>query len=164
MIDDGVRLINIEGKGGRRGLLKLLGRNRQEITLSLLDPDNDVVGELKDAGFSESTIEGNVFYIGEKEYEDAFADEDLCICLSEVWPRVDGMPWADPHLKTLRENADTRKFSKALLDLIYQNTETGPDCRKPVLGVELAKRCSLDRVPGPICRLFELARQIAGAQ
>lgn len=162
MIDDGIRLINMEGKGGRRGLLKLLGKNRQEITLSLLDPDDDLVSELEHAGFSENIIEENVLYVGDREFEDAFSDEDLCTCMSEVWPRVDGRSWTDEDLQPLRENQDDKKFSSALLGLIYQNTETGPECKKPVLGVELAKRCSLDRIPEPIDQLFERARKIAG--
>lgn len=161
MIDDGIRLINIEGKGGRRGLLKLFGKNRQEITLSLLDPDDDLVSELEYAGFSEENMEKNVIYVGDKEYEDAFSNEDLCACLSEVWPRVDGRSWTNEDLQPLRE--DDKKFSSALLELIYVNTNTGPECKKPVLGVELAKRCLLERIPDPIKRLFERSREISGA-
>jgi putative ATP-dependent endonuclease of OLD family len=162
IIDDGIRLINIEGKGGRKGLLKLLGKNRQEITLSLIDPDADVANELGDAGFSRKTIEQNVLYIGDREFEDAFADEVLCACLSEVWPRTDGAIWMSEHLRPLRENADAKKFSSALLGLVYQNVETGPECKKHVLGVELAKRCPLEHIPAPIIRLFQQARIIAG--
>ncbi len=162
MIDDGIRLINIEGKGGRKGLLKLLGKNRQKITLSLLDPDNEIVNEYRDAGFNEDHIRGNVFYVGAHEFEDAFSDEDLCTCFDEVWPRVDGDPWKSEHLQPLRAQAENRKFSDALLGLVYQSAMEGPACKKPILGMEIAKRCSPERIPEPICCLFERARVIAG--
>jgi hypothetical protein len=161
-LEDGIRFINIEGKGGRKGLLKLLGKNRQAITLSLLDPDTDLVSELAGAGFERSALDQQVLYIGDHEFEDAFSDEVLCLCLQQVWPRIDGADWTPEHLRPLRENAGKKKFSDSLLGMVHQNTETGPDCKKPVLGVELAKRCPIDAVPEPITRLFERARKIAG--
>lgn len=160
-LEDGIRFINIEGKGGRKGLLKLLGKNRQAITLSLLDPDTDLIPELQAADFEQQVLDQQVFYIGEHEFEDAFSDEVLCLCLEQVWPRADGADWTPEHLRPLRENADKKKFSDALLGMVYQSSETGPECKKPVLGVELAKRCSVEAIPEPITRLFKRAREVA---
>jgi len=161
LIEDGIRLINIEGKGGRKGLLKLLGKNRQKITLSLLDRDTSLVAELERAEFDPRTLKHNVFYIGDREFEDAFCDEVLCVCFSEVWPRADGLPWAPEHFRPLREDADEKKFSDALLGLAYQNAQTGPECKKHVLGVELAKHCPIEHMPEPVVHMFERAREIA---
>ena len=161
LLEDGIRLLNIEGKGGRKGLLKLLGKNRQGITLSLLDPDTDLVPELENAGFEQGMLNRHIFYVGEREFEDAFADEVLCTCLEGVWPRADGTSWMPEHLQPLRRNAD-KKFSDALLGLVYQSVETGPECKKHVLGVELAKCCPIEHIPEPIIDLFERSREIAG--
>lgn len=160
LIEDGIRVINIEGKGGRKGLLKLLGKNREKITLSLLDRDSRVGTELEDAGFNRELLEDQIFYIGDREFEDAFSDEVLCTCLSDAWPRIDGSPWTTEHLQPLRENAE-KKFSDALLALVYQNTETGRECKKSVLGLELAKHSPVQQIPEPIICLFEKAREIA---
>lgn len=161
LIEDGIRLINIEGTGGRKGLLKLLGKNRQKITLSLLDRDTRLSIELEDAGFDRALLEDHIVYVGDREFEDAFADDVLCTCLSEIWPRIDGSPWTMEHLQPLRQDAQNKKFSDALLGVVYQNTESGPECKKSVLGVELAKRCPVDHIPEPIIRLLDKARQIA---
>lgn len=161
LLEDGIRLLNIEGKGGRKGLLKLLGKNRQGITLSLLDPDTDLVPELENAGFEQGILNRHIFYVGEREFEDAFADEVLCSCLEGVWPRADGTSWVPEHLQPLRQNAD-KKFSDALLGLVYQSVATGPECKKHVLGVELAKCCPIEHIPESIINLFERSREIAG--
>jgi hypothetical protein len=161
LLEDGIRLVNIEGKGGRKGLLKLLGKNRQGITLSLLDLDTDLVLELENAGSEQGILNRHIFYVGEREFEDAFADEVLCTCLEGVWPRADGTSWVSEHLQPLRQNAD-KKFSDALLGLVYQSVETGPECKKHVLGVELAKCCPIEHIPESIIDLFERSREIAG--
>lgn len=53
MLDDGIRMINLHGHGAWLPLLQLLGKNRQLITLTLLDSDMRTEYEKKftDAGF-----------------------------------------------------------------------------------------------------------------
>jgi putative ATP-dependent endonuclease of OLD family len=160
LIEDGIRLINIEGNGGRAGLLKLLGKNRQRMTLALLDRDSKTSLDFAHAGFLPDRIEESLIYIGQKEFEDAFLDDVLCFCLNEVWPRCDGSVWQSEHINHLRENPE-RKFSDGLMGIIHQNSESATPNKKSIFGSELAKRCSQDKIPAEISILFERARQIA---
>lgn len=162
LIEDGIRLINIEGNGGRTGLLKLLGRNRQAMTLALLDRDSETYGDFISAGFSEGRLHSQVIYIGQREFEDAFENTVICMCLNAVWPRCDGNSWLLEHLRHLRENTE-RKFSDGLMGLIRQYSESGPANKKSIFGCELARRCPQDKIPVEITNLFERARQISSA-
>lgn len=165
MIEDGIRLINIEGNGGRKGLLKLLGKNKQRLTLSFLDSDTKnkkIEAEFTEAGFTAEIMKNNTIYIGNKEFEDAFSDETICDCLCKVWPRVDKMDWALEHLLSLRQDADKKKFSDALMGLIRANSEEGPESKKPIFGYQIAKHCPIDKIPTEINELFRRAREIAG--
>ncbi len=154
MIEDGIRLINIEGNGGRTGLLKLLGKNKQEFTIVFLDADTKSKKEFQESNLSK------IYYIGEKEFEDSFSDDVICMCLNHYWPRIDGKPWSSDDLGKLR-NSSTKKFSECLLKLIKQNTESVIRVNKPLYGKNLADICPKNSIPKPIIDLFDRARDIA---
>ena len=160
MIEDGIRLVSIEGNGGKSGFLKLLGRNRQSMTLTLLDKDSTLGQDLEQAGFQPERLHEQVYYIGKAEFEDAFEDEVICMCLEQVWPRCDGAEWHPRHLTALRES-DNRKFSVGLMSLIHRNCEEGPQAKKPIFGREIGRLCPADRIPTEIGELFDAARHIA---
>ena len=119
MIEDGIRLINIEGNGGKKGLLKLLGKNRQQLTIAFLDSDTQTNQDFISAGFTRDQVDDYLILIGHKEFEDAFSDESICSCLNLVWPRNDNAPWVPEHLSGIR-NEPNKKFSERLMGLIYQ--------------------------------------------
>lgn len=160
MIEDGIRLINIKGNGGRKGLLKLLGRNRQHLTLAFLDSDAQTDQDFLSAGFAPERLDDQLIYIGQKEFEDAFSDEAICLCLNQVWPRTDGNAWNPEHLHDLR-NDPNKKFSDRLMGLIYQNSESEVPSKKPVYGQKLASACSIEMISERIIHLFNRAREIA---
>jgi len=160
MIEDGIRMINIEGNGGRKGLLKLLGRNRQYLTLAFLDSDTQTHQEFLTAGFSQEQFNDHLILIGQKEFEDAFSDEAICLCLNQNWPRTDDEAWSAEHLHDLRNELD-KKFSDRLMGLIYINSESGVPNTKPVYGQKLASACPIEMIPERIIHLFNRAREIA---
>lgn len=160
MIEDGIRLINIEGNGGRKGLLKLLGRNRQYHTLAFLDSDTQTNQDFLDAGFVQERLDDHLIYIGQKEFEDAFTDEAICLCLNNVWLRTDGNAWNPDDLSALR-NEPNKKFSDRLIGLIYQNSESEVPNTKPLYGQKLASICPIEMIPERIAHLFTKAREIA---
>lgn len=167
MLEDGIRLINIEGNGGRVGLLKLLGKNRQAMTLAMLDKDSKTGDEFAAAGFATPVIEQQITYIGRREFEDAFDDDAICLCLNNVWPRVDSSAWTPDHLAKLREDQtgdNKRKFSDGLMNLIRTNCQCGPENRKPIYGKMLAEICPLNSIPPEIGQIFQQARKIAGCE
>lgn len=160
MIEDGIRLINIEGNGGKKGLLKLLGKNRQQLTIAFLDSDTQTNQDFIGAGFTRDRADDYLILIGQKEFEDAFSDETICLCLNEIWPRTDNEPWTIAHLTDIRSEPN-KKFSDRLMGLIYQNSESDISNTKPVYGQKLASICPLEMIPERVIHLFNRAREIA---
>lgn len=160
MIEDGIRLINIEGNGGKTGLLKLLGKNRQNLTLAFLDSDTQADKDFADAGFGQDSSDNFLILIGDKEFEDAFSDDAICSCLNRVWPRVDEEPWIPSHIIGIRKDP-RKKFSERLMGLIYDNSLSDVPNKKPVYGQKLASFCPINSIPNQIIHLFERARDIA---
>jgi putative ATP-dependent endonuclease of OLD family len=160
MIEDGIRLINIEGNGGKKGLLKLLGKNRQQLTIAFLDSDTKTNKDFDETGFARDRNNDYLIYIGQKEFEDSFSDETICSCLNEVWPRIDNETWTSAHLSGIRSESN-KKFSDGLMGLIYLNSESDISNTKPVYGQKLASICPLDLIPERVIHLFNRARDIA---
>jgi energy-coupling factor transporter ATP-binding protein EcfA2 len=161
MLEDGIRLINIDGNGATAPFLRLLARNRQEQTLIFLDEDSKTTKttrlaerHLRDAGFNQDFIDNRLMFIGNKEFEDAFADDDLACTLNQGWPK--SSPWTAAEIAGLRASA---KFSDALLDVIRK--EHGKSCSKPELAKTLAEHCRQDHIPKAIIDLFKQARAIS---
>ncbi len=161
MIEDGIRLINIEGNGAKKSLLKLLGKNRQHLTIAFLDSDTQTSQDFSEAGFPRDLDDDYLILIGRKEFEDAFSDEAICSCLNLVWPRIDNKPWGPEFLLGIRNNPN-KKFSKELMGLIYQYSKSEFRNTKPVFGQKLASVCSVENIPERIIHLFKRAREIAG--
>ncbi len=169
IFDDGIRVVNIGGHGAWLPFLRLLSKNRQHITLSLLDSDAKEENRKKfeNAGFSEPFWNDQSYWIGIKEFEDAFSDEVWCLCLQNAWPRQDGLSWTPDDLQSIRRQADRRnrgrdKYSEQLISLVRNETTLGRGCTKPDLGRELGRSCPLDQIPETIIQLFEHARTISG--
>jgi len=167
LLEDGVKIVNVRGNGAVKEFLRLLSRNRQQLTVVFVDRDCEHSREakltksaLQDSGFSDEFIDERLRYIGNKEFEDAFADEAIATCLQAIWPRTDGQHWTAKDIAALRSEA---KFSKALRHCVYEHTgPEPPNWSKPEFGRQLAQRCSDSEIPTEIRELFELAREIAG--
>ena len=165
LLEDGIRPINVQSNGAVKEFLKLLGLNRQELTVVFVDADTRNSQEaklteevLRSAGFNDEFIAGRLLYIGHQEFEDAFSDEAIARCLQDGWPKSSG-EWGPEDITPLREE---KKFSKALRKLVWKNTT--PDMArwsKPIFGRALARCCSGGEIPRGVYRLFEIARTVA---
>jgi predicted ATP-dependent endonuclease of OLD family len=172
LLEDGIRVINVKGNGATREFLRLLGRNRQQLTIAFMDRDTDTEDygerakltrdEFRAAGFSDEFISERLLYIGDKEFEDAFSDDVLARALQEAYPKADDI-WQPEEIAALR---GCKKMSDALKKLVHcHGTPTGNKWGKPVLGKFLGRACcSADQIPHEIIALFRLARQIAGCE
>lgn len=161
MLEDGIRIINVQGNGAVKEFLKLFCRNRKELTIVF--QDRDTVGqranalaeqELRTAGFDDTFINERLLYIGIKEFEDAFCDEAYVNCLQQGWPR--STEWTCAEIAPLR---GSEKFSAEITKLVW--TETQTPCKKPELGKKMAEHCAPEHIPQEIHRLFDLARAVA---
>ncbi len=170
MIDDGIRLINIEGNGGWLGLLRLLGKNREHNTLMLLDSDtkNDYEKKFEQAGLSDSFKKEQTYWAGINEFEDEFTDDIILNCLHNHWKPLDGNDWEKSELEEIRNSAKNSnrkkdKFSEQLKKKINSAMQGQKTCTKAEFGISLARTCSSEDIPESIINLFESARKIANS-
>jgi predicted ATP-binding protein involved in virulence len=168
LLEDGIQPINVKGNGAVKEFLRLLSRNRQELTIIFVDDDTNTTDEadlteetLRSAGFDDDCIDERLLYIGDQEFEDAFSDAVIARCLQKKWPKSEG-EWGPGDIEPLREQ--DKKFSDALWeDLVCQYTKQAlrSSWSKPVFGKELARCCSEEEIPEAILKLFETARIVA---
>lgn len=167
LVEDGIRIINVKSNGAVKEFLRLLSRNRQELTVVFVDSDSRNTQEvrlteetLRYAGFGDDFIDERLLYVGDQEFEDAFSDAVISRCLQARWPKSEGS-WTPDDIAPLRE--EDKKFSEALRKLVWEHTtEDEPKWSKPVFGKELAQCCNGDEIPQAIHNLFKTARAVAG--
>lgn len=166
LLEDGICIINVKSNGAVKEFLRLLSRNRQELTVVFVDSDSQDTQEarlteetLRYAGFNDDFIGKRMLYIGTQEFEDAFSDVVIARCLQARWAKSEE-GWVPGDIAPLREED---KFSKALEKLVWDQAEDPADWRKPIFGKELAQCCNADEIPQAIRGLFEIARAVAGS-
>jgi len=168
---DGLRIINLQTCGAWRSVVRVLLANRKDMIHLLLDSDCTepnspaqlTLDVLDDLGCPPDFMENQVTLIGEKEYEDAFADDLYVETLNSVFPRSDGEDWEVSHIRALRENSD--KFSDELKNTVLHETvkEKRSSANKPGIARAVAKHCTdTDRVPAAIVEAFQALRERAG--
>jgi energy-coupling factor transporter ATP-binding protein EcfA2 len=148
-IEDGIVLINMQTCGAWKSVLSILQRHKSERTVLLLDRDctnpnsgvNIYPDTLRELGYAEEWCITHCFYIGTKEFEDAFATSDIVAVLNQNWPKSDGAPWMDHDIDVIR-NSGT-KFSQDLLDYVKVTCikQKRSSVRKPEFAEALARHC-----------------------
>jgi predicted ATP-dependent endonuclease of OLD family len=171
LLEDGIRLINMKGNGATKEFLRLIGRNKQEMAITLLDKDTEdenrgetaklTRAEFKEACFSEEFIKIRMIYIGAKEFEDAFSDDVLARSLQIGFPKSDGI-WTAADIAQIRAD---KKMSDALGRIVHENANpSSQKWGKPEFGKCLGRLCSKDEIPQELIKLFDLARRVSGCQ
>ena len=163
LLEDGIRIVNVEGNGAVRQLLKLLNYNRKELTIVFIDKDTETQKEsklldkeLRSAGFDDAFIGSNVIYVGDTEFEDIFLESSIVSCLQKNWSKTDNSDWQSSEIRELKSE---KKFSDALSKKVWELTEI--PCRKPDFGQKIAECCKNEEIPSEIISMFERARLIA---
>lgn len=171
LLEDGIRIISVKGNGSTKEFLRLLGMNKQSVTLALLDTDTKIDDRgrqaklteevFKESGFSDAFIKDRILYIGSKEFEDAFKDETLLRVVEQNYPKRTGS-WSLEDIANLRKD-EKKKFSDELVKTIYENCQDSvKKVNKPELGKHIGKTCKAkEDFPDVILSLFEVARKIA---
>lgn len=174
MLEDGIRLINTKSNGAVKEFLRLLSKNRQEVTIIFVDSDTEqnnrgheaklTVDVLKQSGFSEQFIAERLRFVGTREFEDAFGDESLATALQAGYPRKEE-PWQAGHIAEIRKNAG-KKFSDELGRIVFEQAqEDGRKWGKPEFGKHVGRCCkSPDSVPEAVKQLFDLAQKTASGK
>lgn len=139
--EDGIVLINIKTNGQWNNILKFLSANKSACTVILLDADTQQASstrqvtsqKLADSGFDTSFLSTNCFFIGTKEFEDTYSDNDIATMANNIFPKVDGTLWVDQDFSALRSQD---KFSQELSNLISR--EHQGQATKPKIAYEMA--------------------------
>ncbi len=169
LIEDGIRLINVDSNSGVNAFLKLFGLNRRDLLIVFIDRDsenrNDVkltAPFLREIGFDGDFIDQRLRYIGTLEFEDAFSNEIIAEALNRYWKKNDGEDWIPDDIQVIR---NSKKFSEDIRRIVWE--QTGPEGNKwtkPEFGKSLAEVCPVEGIPNEISSVFTLARQIAGIE
>lgn len=164
LLEDGIRVIPVNGTGALSEILKLFANNRASMVQVMVDQDSedDPAAGLKsdsllEAGFDESFIESSVHYVGEQELEDLFPDAQFAQVLNSRWPKPGGDTWEVQEIAELREEG---KFSKQLRKKVYEEVEYG--LSKPDLMRNVADVCPEGMIPNQIQEVFQACRGTAG--
>ena len=175
LFSSGIRIFPAESHAAVLMLALLLHHNGKRVVI-LLDSDTKGIKEikshikkLKDAGFD---VDRHIVYVGTREFEDAFDNEALCLCLNRHYPRCDGFPWVDGHIDHFRrastaqstlQDSNSHKFSEAFVRVEVRRAST-TTVTKPEFGRQLASCITEERlIPEAIKHLFSLARDISRA-
>ena len=173
MAEDGISLINLEGNGSAINFLKLLMRNKRDLTLLFLDKDSihvnkeklkinsniifDGLIEEEYNKFIDNFIDSQTVFIGDKEFEDTFSNDIFVEILTKYRPKKNSYPWSSTEIEALR---DTGKFSDRIVKIVWENCNP-LSIKKPELGIMLATETKTEDIPSSIIELFTKARAIA---
>lgn len=173
LIEDGIVLINLHSSGAWKSVLSVLQRNKAEITFMLLDQDcaspissghvtPDILTEI---GYPAEFLSTNCSFIGTKEFEDAFATEEILPVLNTHWPKEDGTAWVSADVDQFRQ--PETKFSDTLKDYIRSKCIKShrSTVRKPDLAEKLAQHCKSEgQIPKAIRDVFKHLRIKSGSE
>lgn len=170
IIEDGIVLVPLLC-GAWKAILKVLLRYKIDGTVMLLDQDCTTPGSgvrvtpeaLAEAGYPAQFLTTSCFFIGDREFEDAFRTADIAAVLNSVWPKEDSTTWTEAEIDRFRDPAC--KFSDDLMRCVRR---TCVKCqrrlaRKPEFAEKLARHCSTSaQIPQPIRLVFEELRVRSG--
>jgi putative ATP-dependent endonuclease of the OLD family len=157
--------------GAWKSVLQIMLKNRAHISVMLLDQDctcptssgcvTDAV--LEEIGYPLEWKKDNCFYIGTKEFEDAFDTTSIIEVLNTYWPRQDGDSWELDEIDAFRSPGC--KFSKEMISHVSRNCvpKLRQTARKTDFAEKLAHHCNTpEKIPQAIHGVFARARHLAG--
>lgn len=158
----GIALIAGNGNEGALRFAQFLSEHDRKLTF-VVDSDSKS-GEtrrlfrkekLDDVGISEDAVH----YVGNKEVEDLFSDEQWIATANKHWPRDDGRDWTVEDMGPVRLGS---KFSSALANIMRGGSRKAPE-RKPGYLVALAGMLrEPDEVPKELRDVFNELVKLAG--
>lgn len=156
----GITLVNTDGVGSVRRLVEVLIRQLNRSVVVLVDGDaRHSPGRINDAWLSEMQLtEGTSgFFVGAKEFEDAFEDE-VWLRVAKEWFQIDdGSSWQLSDFSYAR--ADEHGMGQALENLFSRRLRSRVS--KPQIGEALARTVTDDEIPEVIRKAVTAALDIS---
>jgi len=117
LLEDGIVLINIYGNSSWRSFLKLMGKNKKDSTILVLDKDTQephsknriTLQSLEQIGFDQEFLSNNVIFVGQGEFEDCFSCDLICRCLNSHLEKRNNDSWTENEINSLKNSG---KFSE----------------------------------------------------
>jgi hypothetical protein len=170
LFEDGIVLVNLHSCSAWKGLLKVLLSHRSASTVMLLDQDCTMPNSsgyvtsasLSEIGYPTEFLRTACFYVGTKEFEDAFVTEDMVSVLNRHWAKPSGATWNSEDVESCRL---AEKFSVDLLRKVRETCEPSlrQSARKPGFAARLAEQCrTMEQVPATIRNAIAAVRRRAG--
>ena len=156
----GITLVNTGGAGSVRGFVEVLIEQLKRSVVVLVDEDaRSSHSRINEEWFSEMQLaEGiNGFFIGTKEFEDAFNDGIWLRVALEQYPVTDGPAWQLDEFADAR--AGERGMGQSLEDLFSRRLRSRVG--KPQLGEALALTITNDEIPEVIRNALSAAFEIS---
>lgn len=168
-VDDGIVPVTLHSYGSWNAVLSLLKRYRADRTLVLLDTDTTDADAVKgisrdrliDMGFPSDFLDHSCFFVGDREFEDAFRTQEYVEVFNTHWPREDGREWQADDVDRYRRTGD--KFSDALVATLRRESRRclRSTARKPDVASRVAELCrSREQVPNVIQTVFDRLRAL----
>lgn len=161
----GICLISGENNFGARMLIKFLNANKRNV-LFLVDTDSITTDSIKKNFTPKSfetdgiDIKSQVFYIGKKEFEDAFSDETWTRVAESHYPKPSKKKWETGEFAALREKS---KFSLELQKLLHLESGLDEEPSKPEIGYNLAVTITKEEVPPIILDCLKKAYELGNS-
>jgi len=170
-LEDGIVLVNLFSYSSWKTTLKFLGNYRSDLTVVLLDEDCRTTNPgsrltyeaLEELGYPLDFLDSSCFYIGSKEFEDAFRNDDLLATLEHFYPKADSTPWQSSDIDDFRQEG--HKFANELVQHVRRTCLPAfrSSMNKPEFSAKLASKCRTHvQVPQAIQDVFNLLREKAG--
>ncbi len=156
----GITLVNTDGVGSVRRMVEVLIKQLNRSVVVLVDEDaRRSPGRINDEWLSEMQLaEGtNGFFIGTKEFENAFDDEVWLRVAKERFPVNDGPSWQLSNFANAR--ADEHGMGQALENLFSRRLRGRVS--KPQIGEALARTVTDDEIPKAIREAVSAAWDIS---
>jgi len=168
-LEEGIVVVNLHGCGAWKSVLDVLLKNRSTMTHFLFDadcqrPDSSgymTVEYLNERALTPTFIDDQVSFVGQKEFEDAFADNLIARALNTEFPLPDG-EWQPGDIAALRGGT---KFSDDLRGRILARSVPAvrSNAKKPAIAAAIGRAIqSPEEIPEPIRRAFDDVRARGG--
>jgi energy-coupling factor transporter ATP-binding protein EcfA2 len=155
----GVHIVNTRGSGSIRRVVEVIATDWQRGVVVMTDAD--VRSDVRTTSWLTrfGVLEGrSLFFVGIKEFEDAFSDAVWVRALNNGFRPGDGSEWAETDIAECRQ---AEKFSVALLNKVKSRVRNA-EVSKPDLGIALAEAVETrDDVPKAVSDCFRAAYEHA---
>lgn len=163
LVAGGVSVINTQGSGAVRRIAEIVIGEWRRPAIVVVDTD----ARVSPADLNEEWIRGvgliegqTAFFVGTKEFEDLFSDEQWRATASAWFPVGDGgEPWKEADFAAIRSEP---KFSDALKSLLSRRARM--NVSKPLLGAKVAETIPVQEIPEVIVAALDRTLELIQRQ